>query len=92
VAEHGVADRKSASSHPRLIYAHFASKENSFALPLGRERTAMPEIDLIDANDFPGWLGGLFSFGTAALIVQAGVRAAAAISFVDTGHRDAAGP
>jgi hypothetical protein len=52
----------------------------------------MPEIDLIDVNDFPGWLGRLFSFGTAALIVQAGVRAAEAISFVDTGHRDAAGP
>jgi hypothetical protein len=57
VAEHGVADRKSASSHIRLIYAHFASKENFFALTFGRELTAMPEVDPIDVNDFPGWHG-----------------------------------
>jgi len=67
-AERGLAGARidriaaGATSNVRLLYAHFASKENLFALTLDRELTAMAEAVPIDVDDLPGWVGRLFDY------------------------------
>jgi AcrR family transcriptional regulator len=51
-----------ATSNVRLLYAHFSSKENLFALTLDRELTAMAEAVPVDVDDLPGWVGRLFDY------------------------------
>ena len=67
-AERGLAGARidriaaGAASNVRLIYAHFVSKENLFALTLDRELTTMAEAVPIDVDDLPGWVGRLFDY------------------------------
>ena len=67
-AERGLAGARidriaaGATSNVRLIYAHFGSKENLFALTLDRELTAMAEAVPVDPEDLPGWVGRLFDY------------------------------
>ncbi|MBD7956521.1 TetR family transcriptional regulator [Microbacterium sp. Sa4CUA7] len=76
-AERGLAGARvdriasGATSNVRLIYAHFASKENLFALTLDRELTAMATAVPVDVDDLPGWVGRLFDYHRAH---PAGVR------------------
>ncbi|SMH42990.1 transcriptional regulator, TetR family [Rathayibacter oskolensis] len=67
-AERGLAGARidriaaGAASNVRLIYAHFVSKENLFALTLDRELTAMATAVPVDVDDLPGWVGRLFDY------------------------------
>lgn len=51
-----------ATSNVRLIYAHFGSKENLFAVTLDRELTAMAEAVPVDPDDLAEWVGRLFDY------------------------------
>ncbi|MBB5843999.1 AcrR family transcriptional regulator [Conyzicola lurida] len=67
-AERGLAGARidriaaGAASNVRLIYAHFTSKDNLFAVTLDRELTAMAEAVPVDVDDLPGWVGRLFDY------------------------------
>jgi hypothetical protein len=46
--------------------AHFASNENLFASTLDRELKSMAASVPMEIDDFPGRVGRLLNFGTAA--------------------------